>query len=171
MDKSMKKTVALILLTLFLSGCASYKFHRGHEPYNKGYVVSRDGYVIPEYTVGRDNSVPKLELARERFRERKGTVEYYYKKMGYITNNFKGATIDRAILLLKFIGGIFRLPSIAISDYKYEHDPAYKEKIMQMQAQKDAKEEARIQKLKEQLNSYIDKQLEREDASVAPRVK
>lgn len=163
----MKKAVILILSAFFFSGCASYQFHRGQEPYNKGYVVSRDGYAIPEYTVGRDNSVPGLELARERFRERKGTVEHYYKKMGYITNNFKEVTVNYAVLFFKFIGGIFRLPFIAVSDYKYEHDPAYKEKVLRMQEEADAKEEARIQKLRERLNLYIDKELKREDASAA----
>lgn len=171
MKKNAGKAVLLILSALFLSGCANYKFHRGKDPYNKGYVVSRDSYTVIEYTVGEDNSVPDLELARKRFRERKGTVEHYYKKMGYITNNLKGATVDRVVLMLKFIGGIFRLPSIAVSDYKYEHDPEYKEKVIRMQEERDAREEARIQALKEELNSYIEKQLEREAASAGTAVK
>ncbi|MFH1889036.1 MAG: lipoprotein [Candidatus Omnitrophota bacterium] len=158
----MKKTILLILLALFLSGCANYKFHRGKEPYNKGYVVSRDGYTIPEYTIGKGSSVPNLGLARERFKERKGTVEHYYKQMGYIENNFKGATWGRAAMFLKFTGGIFRLPSIAISDYKYEHNPEYREKVIQIQKERDAKDGARIQKLKGELNSYIEKELEGE---------
>jgi len=162
MEYRMKKMIFLVILAVFLSGCATYKFQRGKEPYDKGYVVSRDNYAIPEYTIGKDNSVPNLELARERFEKRKQIVEHYYKKMGYIEDKLKMTFWDPPILFLKFIGGVFRLPSIAISDYKYEHNPRYREKIIKMQQEKDAAEEARIQKLKEELNSYIQKELAQE---------
>jgi len=155
----MKKTIFLVVLAVFLSGCATYKFHHGKEPYDKGYVVSRDDYTIPEYTIGKDNSVPNLELARERFKKRKNIVEHYYKKMGYIEDNLKMTFWNPPVLFLKFIGGVFRLPSIAISDYKYEHNPQYREKIIKMQQEKDAAEEARIQKLKEELSIYIQEEL------------
>jgi len=159
----MKKTILLVLLVVFLSGCATYKFQRGKEPYNKGYVVSRDDYIIPEYTIGKDNSVPSIELAKERFKKRRQTVEYYYEKMGYIENKLKTTFWEPIVLFLKFIGGVFRLPSIAISDYKYEHNPQYREKIIKMQQEQDALEEARIQNLKKELNSYIQKELAKED--------
>ncbi len=158
----MKKIILLVLLVVFLSGCATYKFQRGKEPYNKGYVVSRDDYIIPEYTIGKDNSVPSIELAKERFKKRRQTVEYYYEKMGYIENKLKTTFWDPPVLFLKFIGGVFRLPSIAISDYKYEHNPQYREKIIKIQQEQDALEEARIQKLKDTLNSYIQKELAKE---------
>ena len=159
----MKKTILLVLLVVFLSGCATYKFQRGKEPYNKGYVVSRDDYIIPEYTIGKDNSVPSIELAKERFKKRRQTVEHYYEKMGYIENKLKTTFWEPTVLFLKFIGGVFRLPSIAISDYKYEHNPQYREKIIKMQQEQDALEEARIQNLKKELNSYIQKELAKED--------
>ena len=158
----MKKTILLVLLVVFLSGCATYKFQRGKEPYNKGYVVSRDDYIIPEYTIGKDNSVPSIELAKERFKKRRQMVEYYYEKMGYIENKLKTTFWEPTVLFLKFIGGVFRLPSIAISDYKYEHNPQYREKIIKMQQEQDALEEARIQKLKDTLNIYIQKELAKE---------
>ena len=161
----MRKMILLVLLVVFLSGCATYKFQRGKEPYNKGYVVSRDDYIIPEYTTGKDSSVPNLEIAKKRFKKRKATVEHYYKKMGYIGDSLKSTFWDPPVLLLKFIGGIFRLPSIAISDYKYEHNPQYREKIIKMQQEQDALEEARIQNLKEELNSYIQKDLAKENAN------
>lgn len=160
----MEKTIFLVVLVLFLSGCATYKFQHGKAPYDKGYVVSRDDKIIPEYTIGKDNSVPNLELARERFKKRKDTVERCYTKMGYIENSLKRTFWDPPALFLKFIGGVFRLPSIAISDYKYEHNPQYREKIIKMQQEKDAKEEARIKKLKDELNSYIQKGLAQEYA-------
>jgi len=159
----MRKMISLVLLVVFLPGCATYKFQHGKEPYNKGYVVSRDNYIIPEYTIGKDNSVPNLGIAKERFKKRKQTVEYYYKNMGYIENKLKATFWDPPVLFLKFIGGIFRLPSVAISDYKYEHDPQYREKIIKMQEEQDVLEEARIQKLKDTLNIYIQKELTKED--------
>ena len=155
----MKKIIFLLVLTVFLSGCATYKFHRGKAPYDKGYVVSRDDKIIPEYTIGANNSLPNLELARERFKKRRETVEYYYSKMGYIDTALKSTFWDPPVIFFKFIGGIFRLPSIAISDYKYEHNPEYREKIIKMQEEREAKEEARIQNLKKELNAYIQGEL------------
>lgn len=159
----MKKMIFLLVVTVFLSGCATYKFQRGKAPYDKGYVVSRDNKIIPEYTIGENNSVPNLGLARERFKKRKETVEYYYSKMGYIDTLLKSTFWDPVVLFFKFIGGIFRLPSIAISDYKYEHNPEYREKIIRIQEEREAKEEARIQSLKKELNSYIQGELAKEN--------
>lgn len=156
----MKKVVILFLVALFLSGCATYKFHHGKEPYHhKGYVVSRDDYAILEYTVGKDNAVPNLALARERFKRRRRIVEHYYKRMGFIENHFKMVFWNPTIFSLKIAGGLFRLPSIAISDYKYEHNPQYREKIRKLQEEKDSREEAHIKKLKDELDVYIQKDL------------
>ena len=160
----MKKIAMLIVLAVFLSGCATYKFQRSQEPSVKGYLVLRDDYAIPEYTIGKDNTMPNdLESAKDRFRKRKGIVEHYYKKMGYIENRFKMAFVDPCILFAKMIGGVFRLPFIAMSDYKYEHKPAYREKVKKIEQKNDAKEELRIQKLKDKLNIYIQDDLGREN--------
>ncbi len=158
----MSKAIALAVLAIFLSGCATYKFQTGKKPYDKGYVASRDDYVIPEYTLGKDNSVPDLELAKKRFKQRKGIVEYYYKKMGYIENRFKMAFWDPVTLFIKMIGGVIRLPFVAIADYKYGHNPKYREIILKREQKQDAKEEARIRGLKERLNIYLKKELSRE---------
>lgn len=155
----MKKLISLFFLVLFLSGCATYKFQRGKEPYHKGYVLSRDDYAILEYTIGKDNSVPKLELAKERFKRRRKIVEHYYKKMGYIENHFKMVFWNPAIFSLKIAMGVFRLPGIAISDYRSRHNPKYRERIRKIEDEKDAREEARINKLKDELNVYIQKEL------------
>jgi hypothetical protein len=158
-----KKISIFLFLCLLLSGCATYKFQRGSPPYDKGYVVSRDDYSILEYTVGKDNSVPEdLDLAKQRFQRRKVTVEEYYKQMGYIESRFKETFWNPPVMLVKFIGGIFRLPFIAISDYKYEHNPQYREKIKKQEEKQAATEEAHIQKLKEQLSAYIQKDLAKE---------
>ena len=116
----MKKIIGALALALLLSGCATYKFHRGQKPYEKGYVVSRYNYTILEYTVGKDNSVPEdMGIARKRFKRRHRMVEHYYKKMGEIENRFKETFFDPPIMFLKFIGGVFRFPCILISDYRY----------------------------------------------------
>ncbi len=148
------------LLSTGLWGCATYKFQKGQPPYDKGYVVLRDGKSVLEYTVGKDNSVPDLGLACQRFERRRPTVEYYYKKMGYIRSRFKETFVDPPVMLLKLVGGVFKLPFIAISDYRYNHNAEYREKIKQIEAEKDTQEEARIRQLQEELNSYIKKDIE-----------
>ncbi|MDD5195981.1 MAG: PKD domain-containing protein [Candidatus Omnitrophica bacterium] len=158
----MKNFIILLGAIFFLSGCATYKFHHGKPPYDKGYVVSRDDYTIPEYTLGKDNSVPKIKLAKERFKRRRNTVEDYYKKMGFIQNHFVMCTWEPIITFLKIASGPFRLPFIAISDYRYEHNPKYKEKIKKQEAEQDLKEENRINALKVKLNAYVEKDLTRE---------
>jgi len=161
----MKKIATLFLLTIFLSGCAYYKFQLGQEPYDKGYVASRDDYVILEYTLGEDNSVPsKIALAKERFRRRRKIVEHYYKKMDFIENRFKMAFWNPSTYFLKAFFGVFRLPFIAVSDYRYRHNPEYREKFRESQREKDAKEEEYINKLKAKLKDYIEKDLLSEGA-------
>ena len=169
----MKKLVVLLSSVIFLSGCATYKFHPGKSPYDKGYVVSRDGYSIAEYTVGKDNAVPAdINLAKERFRKRRKTVESYYKKMGLIESRTKMYFWDPPVVLVKFIGGMFRLPFIAISDYKYQHNPAYREKINKKEDEVIAKEETRMKSLKDQLNAYIQREvaLENFDLGITAQV-
>jgi hypothetical protein len=163
----MKKTVFLFLLVLFLSGCATYKFQVGKEPYDQGYVVSRDDYAIPEYSIGQDNSAPNLELARERFHRRRRIVERYYNKMGYIESRFKMVFWDSPVMFLKLVGGVSRLPFIAISDFRYAHNSKYRERVRKIEDEKDAREEARIKNLKEALYAYIQHDIASEQDRVA----
>lgn len=158
----MQKIIILLALIIFLSGCATYKFHQGKAPYDKGYVVSRDDYTILEYTLGKDNSVPALDLAKGRFLRRNKTVEDCYKKMGRIENNFKKYFWNYCAMFLEAIGGVFRLPFIAISDYKYSHNPKYRENMDKLEKEKELAEESRIKKLREELNSYIQEDLAKE---------
>ncbi len=154
--------LVLVPAILFLSGCATYKFHPGNTPYDKGYVGSRDDYTILEYTLGKDNTVPDVALAKQRFNRRRRIVEDYYKKMGYIENRFKMAVWDPCMMFLKVIGGVFRLPAIAISDYRYEHNPKYREKIRQLDAESELRAETRIKKLKADLDVYLQRDLAKE---------
>ncbi len=89
-----------------LSGCAAYKFQRGNSPYDSGFVASRDGRVILEYTIGKEDSVPELDLAKKRFNKRRNLVEHYYKKMGYIKNNFKKTFWDIPASFAGIITGV-----------------------------------------------------------------
>jgi hypothetical protein len=155
-------SIAWVIILFFLSGCATYKFHYGAKPYNKGYVVSRDASDILEYTLGKDNSVPELKLAKERFTRRRKTVEYYYKQMGYIEDKFKQTFLDYPVMFLKMLGGVFRLPSLWIADYKYAHDPKYRERIDRLNKEEEEREQARLDKLKGELSAYIQKDLAQE---------
>src|SRR3989338_5439898 len=159
----MRKTTLLILSALFLSGCATYKFQKGQAPYDKGYVASREGYAILEYTIGKDNTVPPaVGLAKERFKRRRRVVEHYYKKMGNIENRFKEAVVDYPVMFFKLALGAFKMPGIAIKDFRYERNPRYRERVDKLEEEKEAQEQARIKKLKDALDNYIQKDLGKE---------
>ncbi|MFH0855648.1 MAG: PKD domain-containing protein [Candidatus Omnitrophota bacterium] len=162
-----KKCVFFIpLAILFLSGCATYSFKKGEAPYNNGFVAARYDRVIPEYTIGKDNSVPDEQVARERFQRRRSEVESYYKKMGYIENRFKQSFVDPPVFMIQAFLGIFRLPSVAIDDYKYNHDPQYKNSVDKKEDAEYKAEKERLKALREQLNVYIQEDLQKEALSV-----
>ena len=158
----MRKIGLLLVLLLLLSGCATYKFQKGSAPYDKGYVACYDGKPIPEYTLGQDNSVPDLVLAKERFKRRRAKVEYYYKKMGQIETRFKEFLWNPPAMFVDFIGGVLRWPFIAVADYKYNRNPQYKEKVDRLDEQKDELDKARVNDLKTKLRAYIDGDLAKE---------
>ena len=164
----MKKLLISVCGIVLLSGCATYKFQKGAAPYDKGYVVIRNGSPILEYTSGKDGSVPDLALARERFRRRKKTVEYYYAQMGKIESRAKQILWDPPALLFDFIVGMVKLPFTAYANHKYEKDPQYREKVKREEAQKDTIEEKRLQQLRSQLSAYIGKDLAGEHVSQVP---
>lgn len=163
----LRKTIFLVFLSVFLCGCAGYKFQKGQPPYNKGYVASREGYTIVEYTLGKDDTVAeKVSLAKERFKRRRRTVEHYYKRMGAIENRFKEALVDYPVMILKLALGVFKMPGIAIHDYRYEHSLKYKERMDRLEDEKDAREQERINRLKGALNEYIRRDLEKKEGVV-----
>ena len=167
----MRKIGLLLVLLSLLSGCATYKFQKGLAPYDKGYVVSYDDKLIPEYTLGQDNSVPELALAKERFNRRRATVECYYKKMGQIEERLKELFWNPPAMLVDLLGGVLRWPFVAVADYKYNHNPKYKEKVDRLDEQEDVLEKARINNLKAKLKVYIDGDLEKELAQKQLSVK
>ncbi|MDD5115647.1 MAG: PKD domain-containing protein [Candidatus Omnitrophica bacterium] len=163
MSSKLRRVWFVLALSLLLSGCATYKFQKGSAPYDKGYVVSYDGKVIPEYTVGKNNSVPDMGLAKERFKRRRSTVEYYYKKMGDIESRFKEILWDPPAMAIDFIGGVLRWPFIAVSDYKYNRNPGYREKVDRLDEEKDELEKTRVNDLRSKLKVYIEEDLAREE--------
>ena len=165
----MKKIAAIALACSFLAGCATYKFAPGKDPYDKGYVAWRDGYAIPEYTVGKESTVPDdLGLAKERFKRRRSMVEYYYKKMGYIENRFRENFWDRGVLMVKFMVAPLRLPFVAVDNYRYEHNSDYRRRVQARLDEEDLKEEVRISKIKESLKQYVLEDVAREEGIVLP---
>lgn len=162
MGNLMKNFAFVFLGALLLSGCATYRFQHGSPPYDKGYVVSRDDRAILEYTLGKDNTVPGIKLAKERFNKRKKVVEDYYKRMGFVQNHFTMTFWEPTISFYKLVGGVFRLPFIVVSDYRYEHNPKYREKIRKLEEERDLREETKIKKLKEKLNNYVQSELAKE---------
>ena len=164
----MKKILVLLILVSILSGCATYKFQRPASSNSQGYLVSYDEKPILEYTVGKEKSLPDLALAKERFKRRRASVEYYYKKMGQIEPRVKEYFWDSPVMLVDFLGGILRWPFIAVADYKYNHNTKYKERIDRLNEEKDALERARVNSLKEKLNTYIKEDLAKEPLAQTP---
>lgn len=164
----MKKFVGLILILAFLeTGCALYKFEASQKLYGGGYVVKRNERIIPEYTIGQDEQAPQdLKFAKVRFDRRKSVVKYYYGKMGYIDSPFKMYLLDYFKFMGNVIFGVFKLPFVAYSYYKYEKDPKYRQKIDKLEAEADQKEEARIRSWQDKLNQYIKKDLVKEESSL-----
>ncbi|MCX5709425.1 MAG: PKD domain-containing protein [Candidatus Omnitrophica bacterium] len=155
----MKKAIALLLFSFLLSGCVTYKFQQGKAPYDKGYVVTRSGYQIPEYTVGKNNAVPDLDVAKERFKRRRKTVESYYMNMGIIESRLKEYLWNPPVTIVKVVGGIFRMPFVMANDRKYERDPKYRAEVNKNEDEDFEKEKARIKALREELNIYVEKDL------------
>ena len=157
----------IVIFVFFGTGCAAYKFEASPKLYGAGYVVKRNERVIPEYTIGPDDQAPlDLKLARTRFERRKALVKYYYGKMGYIDSPFKMYFTDYFKFMANLVCGVFKLPFVAYSYYKYEKNPKYRQKIDKLEVEADQKEEARIRSWQDKLNQYIKKDLVKEESSL-----
>lgn len=163
----LKKILILLCFAFILAGCATYKFQKSQDK-SEGYLVSYDDKPIIEYTVGPDKSLPGLETAKERFNRRRASVEYYYKKMGLIESKWKQNFWNFPAMLVDFVGGVLRWPFTAISDYRYNHNPAYKERTDKLEEEKEELEKANLNNLKEKLKNYIDNDLAKESGQEKP---
>ena len=162
----MRKLLFLLLPALILSGCATYKFQKSTSG-PQGYLACYDGTPIVEYTVGKEKSLPDLALAKERFKRRRATVEYYYKQMGRIETRLKEFLWDPPVMVAGALGGVLGWPFIAVSDYKYHHNPEYKARVDKLEEEKEALEAAHAANLRKKLNDYIAEDLSKESSAKA----
>ena len=164
-----RRGILIILVFMFLvTGCASYKYEVVADPY-KGYVVKRNDYIIPEYTTDTKNIAPEdLKIAEARFKRRRDAVTDYYEKMGRVESQFRNIVLDYPLCLVTMVSAVFRLPSIIVSDYRYEHNPKYRARIDKRDEEKDRKEEERIGSLQKSLNRFIENDLRKEPALKNP---
>jgi len=167
----MKKGVVFILCFILLSGCAPYRIQQGAEkPYTQGFIATREGKVIPEYTIGKDGKPPAdKQLAQERFIRRRRIVEDYYKKMGIIENRLKENVWDRFIFFWSMVGGVFNMPVRFAAEYRYLHNPEYKARVDKIMADKEAALKERIEALRKELGRYIEEDLRKEEEASALR--
>ena len=154
--------MGLLILAFVLSGCTTYRFQKATSG-TPGYLACYDGYPIPEYTSGKEKSLPPdLTLAKERFKRRRTTVEYYYKQMDQIESRLKAFLWEPPAMIVGFIGGVVRWPFIAAADYKYNHNLKYKTKIDKQDEEKEELETARVNNLRKKLDAYIAEDLSKE---------
>ncbi len=158
----MKKITIILLAVLFLSGCATYKFQKPTASGARGYLACYNGEPIVEYTVGKEKSLPDLNLAKERFKRRRPTVEHYCKQMGKIEPRLKAFFWDPPVMIAGFLGGVLRWPFIAVADYKYNHNPKYKARMDKLDEDREALEAARVDSLRKKLDAYIVEDLSKE---------
>lgn len=157
-----KKICALILFIFFVSGCASYKYEKMADPY-QGYVVKRNDYLIPEYTIDTKSKAPEdLIVAKQRFKRRHNIVDDYYKKMGRIENQFKVLIVDYPLCMISLLTAVIQLPYMMVCDYKYEHNAKYKERVDSRYDELDRREARRKESLQLSLNIFIERDLRRE---------
>ena len=150
-----------VVFGLVLSGCAVHKFQKSAK--HGGYVVARFAYVIPEYTVDLENKAPSdFNLAKSRYLRRNDMVETLYIRMGQIENYGRRYFTHFPRIMWSIFANTFKLPAHIVSEYRYDHNEKYRQKIDALDAQKKAKEERKINQLKEELKSYLTKDLEKE---------
>lgn len=147
----------------FICGCVNYKYLYGVKSYGDGYVVSRNNTVIAEYTIGIDNKAPQdLDLAKERFQRRRGKVEYYYREMDIFYRPLSSfLSYPRAIF--GAFCGVFKLPFIIVSDYRYEHNPKYRKIIDDRDAAEIKKERDKRESLEDEFSAFIKRDLNIEE--------
>ena len=159
-----------MILGFILSGCATYKFQKPTTSGAQGYLACYDGKPILEYTVGKEKSLPDLTLAKERFKRRRTTVEYYYKQMDLIKSRLKEFFWDPPAMFVDLLGGVLRWPFVAVADYKYNRNTKYKERVDRLDEQKEELEKVRVNTLKEKLATYITEDLNKEAGPISQSV-
>lgn len=150
-----------LLANIFLSGCAVHRFEKDKKL--GGYTVARFGYVIPEYTVDSNNKAPEdFNLAKDRYKRRKDTVEVYYLRMNQIESYFRRYVGHFPAIMWSIFANTLKMPLHIICEYRYEHNEEYRKRIDDLDREEKTKEDARINRLKNELNEFIKQDLEKE---------
>ena len=153
--------IAFSAISVFLNGCAVHRFEKSSKL--GGYVVARFGYVIPEYTVDLENKAPQdFGAAKRRLERRNDTVETYYLRMGQIESYFRRYIWHFPSIMWRGFANTLTMPFHIVSEYRYDNNPAYRERIDKLDAQQKAREDARLDKLREELKDFIRRDLEKE---------
>ena len=158
----LKKLLILAIFMQLLQGSTVHKFQKA-KSLDGGYGVARFGYIIPEYTVDMDKKAPKdLKLAKQRYSRRKWIVENYYIQMGKIDTYFRRYVWRYPTMISSLTANVFKTPFNVASEYKYDHNEAYRQKIDKADALQKAKEDARNKMIMEQLYDFIRQDLQKE---------
>jgi hypothetical protein len=158
----MKKGICIALMVLLSCGCSTYKLQRGQKPYDQGYVMARDGIVVAEYTVGKDNTVPRdKKLAEERFKRRRRTVERCYKQMGRMDERIEQYP-QYLLLPFRALFSVLTTPWRLYKEYKYAHDKNYRDAVDAAEEKKDQIEQARVKQVEQGLKAYLERDLKAE---------
>lgn len=158
----LKKILIIALFMPLLTGCTVHKFQKA-KSLDGGYAVARFGYVIPEYTVNLDKKAPKdLKLAKQRYLRRKWIVENYYIQMGKIDTYFRRYVWRYPQMISSLAANVFKSPFNITSEYRYDHNQAYRQKIDKADAMQKAKEDARNKMIMEKLYEFIRQDLQKE---------
>lgn len=125
--------------------------------------MARFGYVIPEYTVDSNNKAPEdFNLAKDRYKRRKDTVEVYYLRMNQIESYLRRYVGHFPAIMWSIFANTFKMPFHIVSEYRYEHNEEYRKRIDDLDREEKAREDARIAKLKNELNGFLKQDLEKE---------
>lgn len=155
------RAIAILSGIVFLSGCAVHRFQKSEK--HGGYVVSRFGYVIPEYTVNLEADAPEdFGLAKARYLRRKNTVETYMIRMGQIESYGRRYVTHFPRIMWSLFANTFKMPFHIFSEYKYEHNQEYRRRIDDLDEKQRSLEEERRNGIKKKLNEFIVKDLEKE---------
>ena len=129
--------------------------------------MARFGYIIPEYTVDLENKAPQdLALARSRFTRRHDMAEIYYIRMGQIESYGRRYLTHFPRMMWSIFANTIKLPAHIISEYRYDTNEKYREKIDALDAKAKAKEDAKTSQIKEQLKEFIRQDLEKEQPAL-----
>lgn len=158
-----KIAISMILVAgILFSGCAVHRFQKSEGL--GGYAVARFGYVIPEYTVDLNKKAPAdFKIAKTRFERRNDVVETYYLRMGQIESYFRRYVWHFPMIISSVAANFLKIPFHIVSEYRYDHDEQYRQRIDQLDQKQKLAEDTRIAKLRDELNEFIKKDLEKEE--------